>query len=400
MRKLTAKFVSAASAGRHQDGDGLILNVKPSGAKSWMLRIQMHGKRRDIGLGSAKDISLAQAREKASEIRKEARSGIDPLAKRQAAKRAARQIPDFQSAAYSVFEEQKQSWKNEKHKEQWISSLEQSAFPDLGKLPVNQITGLMIRDCLLGIWLEKPETARRVKQRIGTVLDWSYANGYRDSEAPMRSITRGLPRQPKSDKHFAAIPYADVPTFFSQLCEADSIGKLALRFLILTAARSGEVRGVLWSEVDLTEAIWTVPAEKMKAGREHIVPLSEPALAILRAMKDFTGGGAGDPIFPGRANKQMAISTLYKVLKTNWTDHATVHGFRSSFRDWAAESTSTQGEIVEAALAHTAANKVEAAYRRTNYLEKRKPLMQAWAAHVTRTAGDNVVTFDPSRKSA
>jgi integrase len=217
-----------------------------------------------------------------------------------------------------------------------------------------------------------------VRQRIGTVLDWAHAKGYRTAEAPMRSVSRGLPRQPKQDNHFAALPYENLPALMAELETIVSLGRLALRFAILTACRSGEVRGATWAEMDLKQRTWTILAARMKAGKEHVVPLSAAALEILQAAEPFRGRSKDAFIFPGKPSKPLSDMTLTKVLRDMGHTEITVHGFRSSFRDWAAEQTATAGDVVEAALAHTIRNKVEAAYRRTNYLEKRRVLMEAW----------------------
>lgn len=402
MVKLTALRVKAAPAGRHEDGDGLALLVKATGTRSWVLKVQVEGKRREFGLGSAKAVSLAEAREKADAVRRQYRAGLDPVAEKRQVIVA---VPTFREAARLAHGEQQAGWRNPKHRAQWLSSLEAYAFPSLGGKAVDKIDGPTIRDALLPIWLDKPETARRVRQRIGAVLDWAYAKGHRASEAPMRSLSKGLPRQPKKDGHFAALPYDKLPGLMQTLGETESIGRLALQFLILTAARSGEVRGARWSEVDMEGAVWTVPANRMKAGKQHLVPLSAPALAILKRMADVASDELVFPGITGRAadaetlgkgrpgaltrdagKRPMSDMTLTKVLRTAGADDATVHGMRSSFRDWAAEQTAFAGEVVEAALAHTIGNKVEAAYRRTNYLEKRRGLMDAWAAFIVPTS--------------
>jgi len=381
--------------GRYSDGDGLMLVVKHSGACSWVLRIQVDGRRRDFGLGRLADVKAGAAREKADAIRKQYLSGIDPVEAKRAAKREKASIPTFAEAARLAHGEHKGGWKNAKHKAQWLSSLEAYAFPAIGQVRVDKVEGPAVRDLLAEIWLAKPETASRVRQRIGTVLDWAFAKGYRQAEAPMKSISRGLPRQPKKDWHFAALPYEDAPAIMAKLAQKDSVGRLALRFLILTAARSGEVRGATWAEIDKDQKVWTVPAERMKAGKAHIVPLSPPALAILDHMEKAFGDGSGDDndgelggtsdalIFPGNKGKPLSDMTLTKVVRDGFTQSITVHGFRSTFRDWAAEQTDVAGEVVEAALAHTISNKVEAAYRRTNYLEKRRDLMLRWAEYLS-----------------
>ena len=383
MGKLSALSVkNAKEPGRYSDGEGLMLYVQKSGARSWVLRMQVDGKRRDFGLGSEPAVSLAEAREKAREMRKLYKAGIDPVAHQRRLREEQSSIPTFEEAAKKVFAEHKPSWRNEKHKAQWISSLEVYAFPNLGKLKVDQIEAPQIRDMLLPFWLEKPETARRVKQRVATVLDWAYSNGFRASEAPLRSVSKGLPRQPKTERHFAALPYDDIPKLKRELSASDSIGRLALRFLILTAARSGEVRGATWDEISEDLAEWRIPGSRMKANKEHIVPLNEMAQEILTKMQRLNSGSPDRLIFPGNRGKIMSDMTIAKALKSCGVENATVHGFRSSFRDWAAETTNFPGEVVEAALAHTVRNKVEAAYRRTNYLEKRRALMDAWCSYL------------------
>jgi integrase len=249
----------------------------------------------------------------------------------------------------------------------------------MGDLLVSDIEGPLIRDVLAPIWLAKPETARRVRQRIGTVLDWSYARGFRATEAPMRSLSKGLPRQPKKDNHFAALPYTSVPGFLEKLDERESVGRVALEALILTAARSGEIRSATWQELDLDAALWSIPASRMKMGRAHIVPLSFEAVSVFERAKRFKAG-ASDLVFPGQnVKKPLSDMTLLKILR-NMELAVTVHGFRSAFRDWVAEQTDYSGEIAEAALAHTVSNKVEAAYRRTDFLDKRRLLMRDWGA--------------------
>lgn len=370
------KLRTLTAPGRYADGDGLMLLVSPTGARSWMLRAMIGGKRRDFGLGSLKVVTLAEARERAHELRRQLAQGIDPIAEK---KKVVDPVPTFREAAARVHVDHKASWKNGKHQAQWISTLETYAFPFLGDLPVDQIEGPLIRDAIAPIWLTKPETARRVRQRIGAVLDWSYVKGYRKSEAPMRSLSKGLPRQPRKDGHFAAMPYSDVPAFIARLRERVSVGRLALEASILTAARSGEIRGATWSEVDLDAGLWSVPAERMKMARPHHVPLVPQALEAFIRAKTFSAP-CTDLVFPGQSLlKPISDMTLMKVMRDFELPY-TVHGFRSSFRDWVAEETSYPGEIAEAALAHAIPNKVEAAYRRTDFLEKRRALMRDWAA--------------------
>ncbi len=261
-----------------------------------------------------------------------------------------------------------------------MATLTAYAFPHIGDVKVSEVTGPMIRNLLSEIWLSKPETARRVRQRIGTILDWAYASGFRESEAPMRAITKGLPRQPKKDGHFAAMPYADVPAFMVTLQARESFSRLALEFAILTAARSGEVRHAVWDEFDLEAKLWTIPKERMKANREHVVPLCARAVKIIERCAELRLRN-GAIVFPGIRNLQpLSDMTLTKLLKEMKQPY-TAHGFRSAFRDWVSEETEHPSDVAEAALAHVVANKTEAAYRRGNLLEKRRVMMDAWAAY-------------------
>jgi len=387
MGKLTALQVKALTEpGRYSDGDGLILKIGPTGGRSWILRVQVDGKRRDIGLGNARSVSLKEAREAAGDLRKQARAGLDPVAER---RRQAVVIPTFREACKMVHEELGRSWKKGKHGDQWLTTLESYAWPKLGKLAVNEIEGPLIRDVLAEIWLTKPETARRVKQRIGTVLDWCYVKGLRSSEAPMRSLSKGLPRQPRKDGNFAAMAYEAVPQFLSDLHDRQmSVSRLALELLILTATRSGEVRGARWSEFDADLTVWTIPAARMKAGKAHAIPLSRQAADVVRQARTFWLAHS-DLLFPGQGRRRlgadrkreepvMSDMTLLQLVRGMGLS-VTVHGFRSSFRDWVADKTGHPREVAEAALAHTLENKVEAAYRRTDFFDKRRALMQDWA---------------------
>ena len=376
MGKLFAAQIRALTKpGRYMDGDGLSLLLTAPRKGYWVLRSTINGRRRDIGLGPLDLVTLAEARELAIDMRRDIQRGIDPIEER---KRQKIEILTFKAAAEKVHTEQKATWKNGKHQDQWINTLETYAFPKLGDRLVNDIEGPLIREVLLDIWLEKPETARRVKQRIGVVLDWAYANGMRATEAPMRSLSRALPRQPKQDGHFAAMPYEDVPTFLKHLHKRTSVARLAFEFLILTASRSGEVRGAKWAEINLNAKLWTVPAERMKVGKEHVVPLTDAAIDVLERARPYYAE-CSNLVFPGRnVLRPMSDMTLLKILRYAKLAF-TVHGFRSAFRDWAAEKTSYPGEVAEAALAHSVSNKVEAAYRRTNYLDKRRELMREWS---------------------
>lgn len=378
MGRLTAVSVKSARAvGRYGDGQGLFLQVRAKDQRSWVIRVQKAGKRRDIGLGSAASVTLAEARIRAAKVRCEIEAGLDPVRERL----KAGGIPSFRKVAALVFDQNKKAWRNGHHQWQWMRTLEMFAFPSIGDLPVSDITGPMVRDLLADIWLTKPETARRVRQRVGAVLDYAYSKGFRDAEAPMRSITKGLPRQPKNDKHHAALDYTDVPAFVVRL-RAGTVtsGRLALEALILTASRSGEVRGALWEELDLRDATWTIPAHRMKANKAHVVALSPEAVDVFRRAADLRI--AQEPlVFPGASfRKPLSDMTLVKIMR-DMSVAATPHGFRSSFRDWAADKTDYPGEVAEAALAHAVPNKVEAAYRRTDFLAKRRALMKDWGAY-------------------
>lgn len=375
MGNLTATAVKAAkSAGRYGDGDGLYLVVNKSGARSWVVRCQKDGRRRDIGLGSAKKVSLALARERASQTRSQLEAGIDPVIQ----KRKAAGIPTFREAAAIVYDEQRKSWRNAKHNYQWMQSLEAYAFPAIGERSVSDIDGASVRELLMSIWLTKHETAVRVRQRINTILDWAVAKGYRDAPLAMSIINKSLPKLAKGEKnHLAAMPYADVPEFMDALRQKNSIGALALRLVILTAARSGEVRLATWDEIDLEAATWTIPAARMKARREHIVPLSKAALAIFEAAKGYRIAGS-QFVFQGmKKAKPLSDMTLTKILRDQGLPF-TVHGFRSSFRDWVGEETSFAGDVAEMVLAHSIKDKTEAAYRRGRMFDKRRILMDNW----------------------
>lgn len=378
MGKLTALAIKSASqAGRHQDGDGLQLLVKPGGAKSWVLRIQANGKRRDIGLGSASQVTLREAREKADELKRMYRKGADPLQERRTAKAAAAELPTFREAALVAHQEHQGGWRNVKHHADWLSSLERYAFPEIGRVRIDVVTAPMIRDILLPIWLDRPETARRVRQRVKLVVDWASAKGY-IPHLELGGITKALPRQPKSDNHFAAMPFEEVPGFVGSLRESkETISRLALQFLILTAARSGEVRGAQWNELDLAARTWTVPSIRMKAGTCHVVPLSEPAVAILTHLAPLQLHRESI-VFPGTKGQSLSDMTLLKIMRDRSLPFS-VHGFRAAFKTWAVEVTSYPNAVSEEALAHIDANKVRAAYSRTDFREKRIGLMNAWA---------------------
>ena len=387
MSNLTELRVINAKPGTHEDGRGLRLVVAKSGASNWILRIQADGRRREIGLGSASVVGLAEARAKAEGVRAAIRAGIDPVAQRRIDQM---KMPTFREAAKMVHAEHLPSWKNPKHGKQWITTMEKYVFPKLGDVQIDKITASMVREVLLNIWLKIPETARRVRQRIGTVLDYAYSRDWRDQEAPMRSVSKGLPKQSKLQKHFAAMPWREVSDFVSNLPDAikatDTVLK-AIEFTILTAARSGEVRLATWGEIDLEKAKWTIPAERMKAGVEHRVPLSDRAVEILQEMGV---GDKGELIFKGRKTgrplSDMSLTTPLRRADLK----VTVHGFRSAFRDWCGEATNTPREVSERCLAHTVKDATERAYARTDYFEKRRDVMNLWAAYCVGSTADNV----------
>lgn len=394
----------ARQPGKHSVGSGLILVVSASGSASWIGRIRdPSGKRRDIGLGRYPSVSLKEAKQRVEEHRRTARDGIDPIA----AKRAARKIAlTFEAAAVQCFEEKRETYRNLKHRAQWLSTMRQYVFPHFGSVPVGDVDMPRVTRAMKPIWIAKPETARRVLQRIESVIVWAVGNGHRESELPMKAIRRALPAQPKErertddqtsvGKSHAAVPVDDAPSVVQALRKQEQhVSIRCLLFTILTAARSGEARGARWEEIDLDAATWTVPADRMKAGTAHVVALSPAAVALLRDVPRVAG--TGGLVFPGPKNKALSDQAVSKMQKAV-APGTTVHGWRSTFRDWAAERTNVAGDVAEAALAHTNRNKVEAAYRRTNYLDKRRPLMAAWAEFLAN-GGAEVVDLDAARRA-
>ena len=368
------------TAGRYADGGGLYLLVKHTGAKSWVLRITAQGRRQDIGLGAFQIVSLAEAREQAAALRKLAKEGGSPVAERRKERAS---VPTFKAAALAVHAEHKAAWKNGKHQDQWLSTLEAYAFPLIGERRIDQIDTPDVLRVLSPIWLTKPETARRVRQRIKTVLDWAGAAGHRSGENPVLLVAKGLPRQADRQEHHSAMPFDEVPAFVAGLADAElgDSARLALEFLILTAARTGEVLGATWTEIDATEAVWAIPAERMKGGREHRIPLCSRALEILAQGRELAG--TNPHVFPGRTRgKPLSNMALLMAMRRHGSGY-TVHGFRSSFRDWASERTNAPREVCEAALAHAVRDKVEAAYRRSDLFQRRRELMATWAVFLS-----------------
>lgn len=393
MGKLTAVAVKAALAipGTYQDGDGLFLKVDKRGGASWLLRLQRDGKRQDIGLGSAKLITLAEVRQKASELRKAIKiDRRDVLAERK--DEAAAKVT-FREAAREYHVANEAGWKSEVYARQWLATLENYAFPKLGDEPTGAITAADIINVLTPIWQEIPETARQVRNRICTVLDFAHAKGWRSREAPSGhgslKAGRGLPRQVKTRENRKAMPYVALPGFITALQRKPTYSRLALQLLILTSARSQEVRLATWAEFDLEGRLWTVPAEHMKRGKSHIVPLSDAALEVLAKAHAFRLPDT-EVVFPGMSSKPMSDMTLLKVVR-DMSEPFHVHGFRSTFTDWAANEGFADA-VVEAALAHKTPDAVQAAYRRTTYLGTsgkpgaRVKLMDAWGAYCTGNA--------------
>ena len=375
---LSALRVKNAKPGRHVDGRGLCLVVKESGARSWILRMQKDGWRRDYGLGSVADVSLAEARDAATALRRQVRAGIDPVAERRKSRKV---IPTFESAARQCYEVLKDGWKN-RRSANWISGFENHVFPMIGTIPVDTVDSAAVLEVLSPIWLEIPDTGRRILQRIGAVLDFAHIKGWLPAEISLRSVRKGLPRQTGMKGHLAAMPYADVPALIAKLAAASpTTGRDALRFTIYNAVRSNETRFAVWTEFDLDNAIWTIPGERMKARETHIVPLSPPAVALLRRRWNERTSDDG-LVFSNDGEKPISDMTMTKLLRDAEITGVTVHGFRSAFTDWAAETTDVPKEVADKALAHKLPNRVEAAYRRTDFFDKRRDLMARWAAYL------------------
>jgi integrase len=392
---LSVRKIEHAKPGRYSDGNGLYLLVKPSGSKSWVLRVQHDGRRHDYGLGSAisglididlplqtrRSLTLAQAREKARIARELAKAGINPTAYW---RRRVETVPSFEQLAKEYHGQVSKGWRNGKHSDQWLTTLKIYAFPVIGTKLVDEIDARDIQRVLAPIWLEKAQTAQRVRQRIAAVLDYAHGKGWRESEAPIRAVNQllGGLKQPQGG-NFAAMPYKDVPGFVARLRDGEfSVGRLALQFLILTAARSGEVRKTRWRDIDADAEEWRVPPANTKTGKLHIVPLVPAALEILNEIRGAFGIEPDDLVFPGLKGMMMSDATMAKVLRTHGGQDYTVHGFRSAFRDWAAESGFADA-WAEASLAHTNPNRTEGAYRRTMFFDQRRDvLMPAWASFV------------------
>ena len=390
IHKLTPRKVATAGPGKYEDGGGLRLVVSNTGAKKWVLRFTIDGKRREMGLGSFPDVGLGEAREKATEHRKQAKGGIDPIEARQT---EPEKTPTFTTCAARYIRAHRRGWKNAKHARQWVSTLKTYARPEIGKKNVDAITTENILAILSPIWTTKTETAKRLQGRIENILDYAAAHKYRDPLNPARwrgHLDKLLPRPTRVKKvtHHPAMPHTEVPAFMAELSGNGSVSALALSFLILTATRTSEVLQAQWNEIDLDAAVWTVPAERMKARREHRVPLSNVTLTILEALPRIEGNPY---LFPGaRHSRPLSNMALLQLMRGmgygvdgDRGDYVP-HGFRSSFRDWSGEVSSFPRDVAEMALAHVIGNKVEAAYRRGDLFAKRRKMMQEWADFVNK----------------
>ena len=374
---LTPAFVrNVSQAGRYCDGQGLYLDVRPTGSRGWIQRLTIRGRRTELGLGGYPLVSLKEAREKAFVNRKLARDGGDPLVEKQLAESR----PTFAEAARQVWDQLRPGWRSPEHAQLWMGSLERYAFPRIGEMPVSEVTSADVIGILAPIWHDRAATARKLRQRIRAVMEWTVAMDLRPDN-PCDRIGPVLGVQGKVVRHMRALPHGEVASAIGKVRASNSgpVVKLAFEFLVLTATRSGEARGAEWTEIDRDEGVWTIPAPRTKGNREHRVPLSRRALEIL---DDARALGRGSRlVFPSLRGKPLGVTALSRLLSTLRIE-AVPHGFRSSFRDWAAEETDHPREVAEAALAHTVRNPIEAAYRRTDLFERRRRLMDDWAAYL------------------
>ena len=406
--RLTATEIKHAPVGTHHDGGGLYLKVRASRngksvSRQWLFRYWDDGKGRWMGLGSTERVTLKHARDAADEARRMRPQGLDPIAIRKAA-RQAKPIADrtFEECAEEYIETHERKWKNPKHRQQWRNTLTTYVYPAFGDKSINEVTRTDVISVLKPIWHSHTETAERIRSRIMMVMEWAVANGYRtaqeDPSGWRRHLLKALPTIPKTKRvrHHPALPYEQVPEFVAKLRAAVSVSARALEFLILTAARTSEVLNAQWSEFDLEKGVWTVPAARMKAGREHRVPLCKRAIAILVEMK---ASKSRKWVFVGPRNEPLSDMTLLMMVRRTTGQKLTTHGFRSSFRDWAAEKTNFHSEVAEQALAHVITDKTEAAYRRGDMFEKRRDMMLAWSeycdtARPVGTSGDKSINCE------
>jgi len=413
--RLSHAAIKNAPKGMHADGGGLYLHVNDRGAKSWIFRYMRDGQAREMGLGSVHTIGLAEARKRATERRRELLDGIDPLRVREEQRHQARleaaKAMAFEQCAEKYIAANRATWKNPVHAKQWPATLAAYVYPVFGALPIAAVDVGLVMQVLEPIWTAKAETASRVRGRIKTVLDYAAAREWRQGENPARwrgHLDKLLPKSSKAkaamrrstgrDEHHAALAYDEIAGFLAQLRTQAGTAARALEFAILTAARTGEVLGARWEEFDLAEKLWTIPASRMKAAKEHRVPLSDAALAIVA---ELAGHRQGDVVFAGAvAGRPLSNMSMLALLRRMKRDDLTVHGFRSTFRDWAAERTNFPAEVAEMALAHTVADKVEAAYRRGDMFDKRRQIMDAWAKFCATTAAPAGGNITPLRRKA
>ena len=376
-KALSAAFVPSALPGRHADGNGLFLYVQPTGTRSWIQRLVIRGRRRELGLGSVHLVTLAEAREAARANRRLARAGGDPLAER----RRARSMPTFAEAARSVVEQKRPGWRDDHQPRAWLNSLERYAFPRIGGVAVSEVNSADVLEILSPLWHTKMVTAQKMRGRIGAVLEWAIAMNYR-ADNPCDRIAAVLGPQQHVVEHMPALPHREVAAAIAAVRSSARLpgASLAFEFLVLTAARWGEVRDADWAELDLSGRVWTVPPRRMKMKREHRVPLCLRAIEILDEARKLRGGD-GRVVFTARSGQPLHDKSLRRLLQEHGVA-AVPHGFRSSFRDWAAEETDHPREVIEAALAHVVGNKVEAAYARSDLFERRRRLMDDWSAYL------------------
>lgn len=385
--KLTKKLVENLGAGRHGDGSGLYLVVDPSGARRWIVRVVVKGQknkkgaplRTDFGLGGADIVTLNQARERALEYRRMAKQGLNPRFN------ATREIPTFEEVAQQVHIDRLPTWKNAKHGQQWINTLRDYAFPKIGRMPIDSIDQPEVLMCLSPIWTEKHETARRLAQRIKTVLDVAKSKGFRSGENPVTAIkdAQVLPKVKAKPKHHKAMAWQDVPAFYTDLKSRSAMSAKALQLTCLTGSRTSEVLGTRWEEIDFDARLWTCPALRMKGGEEHRVPLTDEMLEIITPLKEMRSVY----VFEGqKRNMPLSNMSMLMLLRRMNIEGVTVHGFRSTFRDWASEVTGVSREIAEMSLSHKVGSEVERAYARSDLLVKRRVLMEHWSEFVTSSA--------------
>ncbi len=386
--KLTKKLVENLGAGRHGDGNGLYLVVDPSGARRWIVRVVVKGQknkkgaplRTDFGLGGADIVTLSQARDRALEYRRMAKQGLNP---RYSAKQ---DIPTFEEIAQQVHIERLPTWKNAKHGQQWINTLRDYAFPKIGRMPVDAIGQPEALMCLSPIWTEKHETAKRLAQRMKTILDVAKSKGFRSGENPITAIkdARVLPKVKVKPKHHAAMRWQDIPAFYADLKTRDAMAAKALMFTCLTGSRTSEVLKMQWGEVDFKEHLWVCPDERMKLGVEHRVPLTDEMIAIIEPLQAM----ASDYVFEGqKRHRPLSNMAMLMLLRRMKIEGVTVHGFRSTFRDWASEVANAPWEVAEMSLSHKVGSDVERAYARSDLLDQRRILMDRWSGFVAGNVG-------------